>query len=626
MPPWNNGGMLMPAGAGGMLGQQGINNPMLMPEHPLARYLEQQKALAAAQEANAIPINEMYSRARQNVSEMSPLRQAALGTMPIPFIGDALGLAADAEMFATEPESRTPFNFGLSALGMLPFIPGMTVFHGTGLPPKGPGKPPFEKFDINAVGGPGGEGAQAYGHGLYFAESPGTAKTYQMQNSPDIVRANRVADTAHVGAARNMLENKMSEDDVISGLKGAYPGASDEEINAALIVARGDKGSLIEADIPDSAISKMLDWDKPLSEQGDVLERVKGAVSKALDEGNLSPFAADGVVTTSKRSTQHASVDSLGDVDGAGALEMLERLYGREGASEALREAGIPGIKYLDQESRPLGEGTRNIVLFDDSLATILKVNSEPVVPGMTAVRGAKHIENTPVIKWAENKWGDSIAPDGGKIRDNFVRWFGDSKVVDEGGAPLVVYHGSRVAEQINEFKGNRRGNWFGEGAYFTNSQEQASLYALHGDRGLSADTAESAAVLPVYVSLKKPFVMDATSATKNQIDVIAASLSKHDSAAMAREFSEWAKKGDVTGWDIWNFLESPEFNGATWTGAFANDVLRNAGFDGLIARAGDSAFDAIAHGADHIVAFTPTQIKSAIGDAGTYSITDPRL
>jgi hypothetical protein len=40
--------------------------------------------------------------------------------------------------------------------------------------------------------------------------------------------------------------------------------------------------------------------------------------------------------------------------------------------SQKLREAGIPGIRYLDQGSRGGGEGTRNFVIFDDKLVKIL--------------------------------------------------------------------------------------------------------------------------------------------------------------------------------------------------------------------------------------------------------------
>lgn len=38
-----------------------------------------------------------------------------------------------------------------------------------------------------------------------------------------------------------------------------------------------------------------------------------------------------------------------------------------------LREAGIPGIKYLDQMSRTAGDGSRNYVVFDSDLIEILK-------------------------------------------------------------------------------------------------------------------------------------------------------------------------------------------------------------------------------------------------------------
>ena len=41
--------------------------------------------------------------------------------------------------------------------------------------------------------------------------------------------------------------------------------------------------------------------------------------------------------------------------------------------SSALREAGIPGIRYLDQGSRTAGEGSRNYVVFDDKLIEILR-------------------------------------------------------------------------------------------------------------------------------------------------------------------------------------------------------------------------------------------------------------
>lgn len=61
------------------------------------------------------------------MSGLDPLDQAALATAPIPIAGDVLGAAADVSMFINEPETRTPVNFGLSALGMLPFVPALSA-------------------------------------------------------------------------------------------------------------------------------------------------------------------------------------------------------------------------------------------------------------------------------------------------------------------------------------------------------------------------------------------------------------------------------------------------------------------------------------------------------------------
>ena len=54
---------------------------------------------------------------------LHPMDVAAATTMGIPVLGDIVGLAADARMYAQEPESRTPLNYALSGLGMLPFVP-----------------------------------------------------------------------------------------------------------------------------------------------------------------------------------------------------------------------------------------------------------------------------------------------------------------------------------------------------------------------------------------------------------------------------------------------------------------------------------------------------------------------
>ncbi|MGL4556087.1 MAG: hypothetical protein ACRCV5_01190, partial [Afipia sp.] len=60
----------------------------------------------------------------------------------------------------------------LGMAGMIPGAPkgkGIRAFHGS--------PHDFDRFDVSKIGT--GEGAQAYGHGLYFAESEGVAKSYR---------------------------------------------------------------------------------------------------------------------------------------------------------------------------------------------------------------------------------------------------------------------------------------------------------------------------------------------------------------------------------------------------------------------------------------------------------------
>lgn len=67
---------------------------------------------------NKEPMNKLKPFSLQDFLDMS-----ALATSPVPVVGDAVGLGADAYRYATDPSSRTPLNFGLTALGALPFVP-----------------------------------------------------------------------------------------------------------------------------------------------------------------------------------------------------------------------------------------------------------------------------------------------------------------------------------------------------------------------------------------------------------------------------------------------------------------------------------------------------------------------
>lgn len=96
-----------------------------------------------------------------------------------------------------------------------------------------------------------------------------------------------------------------------------------------------------------------------------------------------------------------------------------------------------------------------------------------------------------------------------------FKKWFGDwendpanaSKVVDENGEPLVVYHGTSKDKDFNKFNVPDRGAWF------TSSSKEASQYAVENDSMKSSydfftkvrtDINASPRVVPVFLNIKK--------------------------------------------------------------------------------------------------------------------------
>jgi hypothetical protein len=84
-------------------------------------------------------------------------------------------------------------------------------------------------------------------------------------------------------------------------------------------------GNIYKVDLPDEQIGKMLDFDKPLGEQSDYIKNI----IKEYELDYVPPSATGGRL-----------------------IEEMNRAFGPATASMHLRNAGIPGIKYLDEKSR----------------------------------------------------------------------------------------------------------------------------------------------------------------------------------------------------------------------------------------------------------------------------------
>lgn len=90
------------------------------------------------------------------------------------------------------------------------------------------------------------------------------------------------------------------------------------------------------------------------------------------------------------------------------------------------------------------------------------------------------------------NSNGERIAKSEPALR-NFWNWFGDSKVIDEQGRPLVVYHGTNA--KFDTFDTKTYGGAFGFGAYFSDSYAASESYGEN--------------VFETYLKIENPLIIN---------------------------------------------------------------------------------------------------------------------
>lgn len=220
----------------------------------------------------------------------------------------------------------------------------------------------FDKFNMSAIGS--GEGAQAFGHGLYFAENEGVARSYRDALRPgsgmsDVDKAARWldryggdADAARGGIREQMNRAYKSNDlDAVDGLR---------RINGQLY---GDtsklKGSMYEVGI-NADPAHFLDWDAPLP---------ASHPARKIAEDLGAPLRSDATGADA-----YSTIRDRSPIPGSDRGGMLDLEYGSPAeASRRLSEAGVPGIRYLDGGSRADGAGSSNFVVFNDDLVSILR-------------------------------------------------------------------------------------------------------------------------------------------------------------------------------------------------------------------------------------------------------------
>jgi hypothetical protein len=147
-----------------------------------------------------------------------------------------------------------------------------------------------------------------------------------------------------------------------------------------------------------------------------------------------------------------------------------------------------------------------------------------------------------------------------------FKRWFKDSKVVDDQGKPIVVYHGTRPGGDINVFES--RGPT--DGVYFTPDTKYAEGFT----ENVFEDTGERGAIYPVYLSIQKPYIVRTEFGTEKADDFLYRGLDR--------------------------------------------TKLKAQGYDGAMLYLDGEL--------DQVIAFEPTQIKSTTGNVGEFDEANPDI
>lgn len=454
---------------------------------------------------------------------------------------------------------------GSAAVGKMQRAKFHTAWHGS--------PHDHDKFSTSKIGT--GEGAQAFGWGLYFSnakdiaehyrdkltavQNAGTAKFYDRKGA-EIKRPENLSNSkrgamdalivarGNYNSARESIQSKMEEYAQSNFMRSMIPALQKELKTLEEFEKRGvwvklEAGKLYQVELT-PAEDEYLDWHKPLSEQS---EKVKAALQTVKDDKKATY-------------TIKASGETIYELLGKAMDGDLTRKGRDKAASEYLHSLGIRGIRYPAEGQTGGKSGDRfNYVIFDENDVEITAKFS----------RGGQTIDVDGVQRLTTNSEGRPIHPTEAGLR-NFWRWFGDSAVVDAEGRPLVVHHGSPDVRGIfaEGFKARSRGDvWFAAKDYAV-----ANSYAIP-ERAFDFQNAEDQ-VIPLYLSLKNPFIVDAKGAfwrdTERHVDE--AKQAGHDGIII---------KNSV------DFYNNPRGKGKTTTVyAWFNPAQAKSGVDGnLVSR-----------------------------------------
>jgi hypothetical protein len=281
----------------------------------------------------------------------------------------------------------------------------------------------FDRFDMSRIGT--GEGAQAYGHGLYFAGNENVARGYRDALSP--------WSPARIDPARLATHRPDDLAALVNNVMDEFPSASAPQIAGVVGDRLGGKvprdlaqiireakeasrpaGHMYEVRL-NTTPDRLLDWDKPLSAQPESVQaKLANLANRSIGPRNPYPdmtggqWYADataggfknkqvgGMLAEPLPGTNAPAIDGIQYLDAGSRAtaggELLGITQGPKGWQAKIRVDNRGGTAFGDPTqqittSRPfqtqadaqawadsqINAGTRNYVMFDDKLIDIMR-------------------------------------------------------------------------------------------------------------------------------------------------------------------------------------------------------------------------------------------------------------
>lgn len=404
-----------------------------------------------------------------------------------------------------------------------------TVYHGSAAD--------FEKFDHSFMSS--GEGGQMYGWGTYVSTVKDVAVSYAERSADRAYQEGRIEATPKDYVAA-VIDKTMKDrgtgfkgakdallaeyDDPAFGVDSRYTKEDLENFTFRDLDKYGPR-HLYEVEIPDDNGENYLHWDKPMTRrQSDKIVKALLAMDEVRD--NFGDMAEQEVKSSLGFGTEGSRIEGglnyfLGNMmDYATGID-----HGAERNAKFLRSLGFVGMEVPVNRTTNPSPDQSNFVIFEEGDAQItdhIRFRSIDITPEvrdeMQVIEATARVNGTYMkapngadTNLSEEQWA--------MVRTKaFKDWFGEweqdpanaSRVVDENGEPMVVYHGTN--QQVNEFSNDadKVNNTVGDpdGFYFTNDWMQAGNYS----RATVKKTGEGRFnVQAAFLNLRNP--VDATDA-----------------------------------------------------------------------------------------------------------------